>query len=178
MNPLLIKGLAGLALAIALVAGYFAWEGRVFQRGVTQEKDRRDKIDRETTIASQAKLAEANEKVRVAQQSLVDALSQIDAKNMELKNARKNLDELRADLRSGAQRLSIAVASCSGGAARSNDGAGTPSGTGAEARAELLPETAASLIDIVRDANEEVRRTNECIDRYEAIRAAINEIKK
>jgi len=172
MNPLMLKGLAGLALTIALVAGYSAWHHHVFQQGVTQEKDRRDKIDLEATAAAQANLAAANERVRVAQASVADTLAQIDAKNKELKNATKNLDALRADLRSGAQRLSIPVTSCSSGAARPSDGSGVASGTGTEARAELLPETAGRLADIAADADEEVRRTNECIDRYSAMKAA------
>jgi len=181
MNPLslipseylgIAKIVAVLALVAALIGGYFAWHHNIFEQGVTQEKDRRDKIDAENTIKAQATLAAANEKVRVTQASLTDTLAQIDVKNKELENAKSQVAALRADVRSGAVRMSIPIATGSCRAAGSPDSAAAASGTGTETRAELLPTTADDLIELVTDADSEVRRTNECIDRYGAVKAA------
>lgn len=89
----------------------------------------------------------------------------------EQQNAQVKIDSLVSDVRTGKQRLSVAVSSCS--PARDST---TPTGTVTEARAEILPKTAIDLIELAAGADEEVRRTNLCIDQYNAVRDTITKL--
>ena len=108
----------------------------------------------------------AREQERIISHSL-SAIS--DNHHKESKNAKVKIDSLVNDVRSGKQRLSVAINSCS----TAGDSTAT-AGTVTEARAELLPKTAIDLIELAAGADAEVRRTNECIDSYNAVRNELN----
>jgi hypothetical protein len=79
----------------------------------------------------------------------------------EKERAKAENDTLRRAVRDGALRLSVPAASC----------VAEHSGTGdQQARAELVPAVAGSLVDIAVDGDDAVRDLNECIDKYEAVR--------
>lgn len=170
INPLLAKGIA----ALLLVAALFWLHHHIDKGGYDRAKLECQAANDKATIAASQNLAEANEEVRVKQAALNDTLSKIDAKNLELKNANKKLDSLGRDLRNGTERLSIAVANCSSDSSGQDVDTAVASRTSAKTRAELLSSTLESLGAIADDADEEVRRTNELIDRYNAIFNSIN----
>lgn len=93
--------------------------------------------------------------------------------NREEKNAKTANDNLARSMRAGADRLSVAVASCKVNTAQD---ASAPGGFVREERAELLPEISESLIRRIGEANQEVRRTNQCIDHYNSARKEIDAV--
>jgi hypothetical protein len=83
----------------------------------------------------------------------------------EKERAKVKTDRLRADLRSGAVRLSVPVASC-----KQSDGSGAGD---TEARAEILPGSADRIGAIGIGSDDTVRDLNACIDKYNALKQAI-----
>lgn len=91
----------------------------------------------------------------------------------EARHAQAEVDSLRADLRASRVRLSIPVASCTAGGAPGSDSP-TAGGARPEARAELMPETAADLVGIAAEGDAAVRQLNRLIDAYNALRDRYN----
>lgn len=120
--------------------------------------------------AAKVELATANENARETGRILKKEVSTIsDARTQEQERAKTTIDALRADVRTGTVRLSIAT--------RPRDQAGSgadPSAGDREARSELVPEAAIALIDIAADGDDAVRDLNACVDKYAAVRQAIN----
>ncbi|MFZ6769301.1 lysis system i-spanin subunit Rz [Undibacterium sp. Di26W] len=115
--------------------------------------------------------AEAVDQARTKERELQRAISKLQLDNDEVtKNAKIQTDSLRADVRRGAVRLSIAT---SGHRPTCGD-TGVASGTGDQERADILPEVADALVGIATDADSEVRRTNLCIDSYNALSAILS----
>lgn len=169
------KILAGLLLVAALFAGEQAYEHHIYQQGVDVTNAKRDKREADANLAAANELTAANEKIRALGLQLVRQLDKIaQLEESEKQNAKVHEDTLRADVRSGAIRLRMPVQNCKVGKAGPDNGAGTAGGIDNQASAELLPATADALVSIAFDANAEVRRTNQCIDRYEAVRKAVN----
>lgn len=139
--------------------------------GYRAASDKYEKILADSNAAEAEKLAELTGKVAEAERKLRDELSAKDAQLIKEKNnAQKTIDALRADVRSGALRL-YAVSNATCGSA---DGADTAAQFG-EARTELDPAFAESLITIAADGDEAIRELNHCIDAYDSVRAAVNE---
>lgn len=92
------------------------------------------------------------------------------------KDANLTIDKLQRSVSDGSYRMSVAVRSCKAGAAGGNQGVTSTPAT--QEYAELLPETAYDIINVARDADKEVRRTNECIDRYNVVRDELKELNK
>jgi prophage endopeptidase len=120
--------------------------------------------------AAKIKLKEANDRAKAAEDQMGAAHAATDEKrNKEKEDAETTINALRADVRSGALSLSIATR-----ALRAiGPGQGAAPGY-QEARAELMPETAIALIDIAADGDAAVRDLNACVDKYEAVRGAVN----
>lgn len=113
--------------------------------------------------------ADAEAKLRAAEQKGRDDLAALDAKHFkEKQDADAKTKELVGRLRAGAVSLSI-PAKCANSAARPGDTT-TAGGTGNEARAELEREAAESLIAIAADGDEAIRQLNAVIDAYSAAR--------
>ena len=132
--------------------------------------------EKEITATAEKELYVSTQKNAETESALRKTLEVKDLKYKQEKDlAQSKIDALQRDIRTGTVRLSVPVRSCG----TSTAGAGTASvdGTLNEARAELLPETASDLIGIAGDADNEVRRTNSCIDRYTEVMKRINEQK-
>lgn len=132
------------------------------------------KIDRERSterFQHATALAQETKKVTDLEKARIKDVSDIGVRHQqEIEDAKTHIDALRADVRSGAVRLSIAVkARPAGSCAASGDPAAAAS-AGDEARAELMPEAAETLIGIAADGDDAVRSFNACHDAYEAIR--------
>lgn len=104
-----------------------------------------------------------------AKSKLQSRFNELDVKySKEKENADKVIENLQRSVANGSYRLSVAVSSCK---ARSTDGnSGTADKSTNQEYAELLPETTYDIINIAKDADNEVRRTNQCIDKYNAVR--------
>lgn len=83
----------------------------------------------------------------------------------EKERAKVETDKLRADLRNGIVRLSVPVSTC-----KKPDGTGTGD---QQARADILPESADRIGALGIGSDDTVRDLNACIDKYNALKAAI-----
>jgi hypothetical protein len=111
------------------------------------------------------------EKTRNTEKALQLLLADRDRRHHEEKTKyEKTIDSLRGAVRTGDLRLRVAVKNCEAAAATD---ATSASGPGSEARAELMPETAAELISIAGEGDAAVRRANQCADLYEGVRRQI-----
>lgn len=85
-------------------------------------------------------------------------------------HAKAHADRLVTAYRDGQYRLSLAVRSCTGKPATDPGHTGPESGAEGEARAELMPATAADLISVANDGDSAVRQLNAVIDAYAELR--------
>jgi len=123
--------------------------------------------------AAKEELVKANEKVQESQNKLAEVFQTKSVQdNLKERSYEKTIESLRRDLRSSTYRLSIPTNYKTQFSATTS----TVSGSSNQERTELLPETSISLIDIAAGANREVRRTNACIDYYNAARQALEKI--
>lgn len=146
MNPLIMKGLAGLALAIALVAGYFAWESRIRGQGRASMKAEWDADNALRTKAENAAILHrlnSNDRIREQQE--------IDLNKMKKVNA-DEIAKIRAAYATDS-RLRIPATVCSGFAAsteadRTGGGAAAPAGTVA-----LSDKVESDLLALMQEAD-------------------------
>jgi hypothetical protein len=130
---------------------------------------------REAAVIKQAFEAKeaADKKVADTEKLLRATVAEVHEKSFQKEQrANEAINNLRRSIRLGTDRLSIPI-----GKVLTVPGGGdssVASGTPTETRAELLPTVAEDLINLVGDANSEVRRTNECIDHYAVIRSIYN----
>lgn len=173
MNPIAVKALAAVALIAGLVIGYIAWHHYVFQQGVEQEKGRRDRIDAKNAALAQTVLAAANERVRLAQAKVAEVMQKLSDKQKELSDAKAVSSALQSDLLASRKRLSVLVTTRSNGAAEQAPGSATAGvDQGAEVTAELNPEVAAGLVELVSEGDQAIARLGACISAYEAVEHA------
>ena len=85
----------------------------------------------------------------------------------------KVIKDYESKLRSGSERLSIAISSKIPACSASTD-TRTPSQSSKEERADIMPETAATILSIAGDAAKDVRDYNALVDIYNAARTACN----
>lgn len=116
----------------------------------------------------QIEVARLNEQARLAEQQMSAQSTRI-ATTLKKANdeAHAEIERLRADVVDGTRRLSIAT--------RQVHPAGDPAAAcrgGDEARAELDPEAAQTLVTIAVDGDAAIRQLNACIDAYEAVRGS------
>lgn len=118
--------------------------------------------------------AQALDTLRQRGNALQDQLHQQDSRrHQERTHAQSQIQRLRAAVRSAAVRLSIPTTGPACPAAPGPEGA-SPAARPEQARAELAPEAADALVSIAADGDSAIRDLNACIDRYEAVRQAIN----
>jgi hypothetical protein len=156
--------------AVAVVLGALSF---AYNRGAAHAAVRYDLQIAKMQKAAADDLANA---VAIAHDTEVKAAADLaaiaDKHHAETLSHEKTIAALRADLRRSAVRLSIPVATCTAAAVGGNPG--SVAGAGAEARAELMPATADSLIGIAADGDAAVRQLNAVIDAYNALRARLN----
>lgn len=146
-----------------------------YYRGEAHTKAAYEMRLEEMRTASAKALADAERAARDNESAATAELAAQSTKHVEeARHAQAEIDRLRADLRASHIRLSIPVANCNAGSASSTDSAAA-GGSGAEARAELMPETAADLVGVAADGDAAVRQLNRLIDAYNALRDRYNE---
>jgi hypothetical protein len=175
MSPSLIKGLAVLALVASLIAGYFAWHHHVDQGGYDRA-DAEWKL-KEAQIKADAaqKLADATGAARAKEQALNRSLlTETEKRLMENASHEKTIAGLNTAIRARDLRLSIAIDPRSlPGCATASDPA-TAGGPSAEARADVMPETAVDILGIAGDIAKGVRDFNAVVDAYNKARETCN----
>lgn len=178
MNSLMISWLIKiggvLLLIVALVAGYFAWAHHLDKIGYDRATKEWEAKERDAEIKAQVILARKNEEVRKAQSDLQETQSAIITKSKELENAKAEYNKLRDSYVTGSKRLSIATSSnCQSRDAGQNKSIAIAAETD-QARAELLPQDSANILDAARGSAEDVRDLNMCIDLYNAVKDTVN----
>ncbi|HEY5801854.1 MAG TPA: hypothetical protein VIT92_16655 [Burkholderiaceae bacterium] len=166
------------AMAAVLAGLYLAWqdyERQIYNEGFSA----RDIIAKQEADRQQAdfatRLAAKSEQYRALELRMSTELGAQAARFAQEKaNADEKTTALRADVRNLTLRLSIPVrtpATAGPGAAAGSTAGAAPD---SETRAELMPEAAIALIDIVADGDSAVRERNECVAQYETVRRMIN----
>ena len=111
-------------------------------------------------------IAEANAQARQVEQVMTTKLNETATKlKKENDVAKSQITTLRNDVASGAVRLSIATQ-----ASVSTTSDTAPTCGNKQARAELDPAAANTLISIAADGDEAIRKLNSCIDSYNQVR--------
>lgn len=180
LSTMWIKGLAALALLVALLAGVKF----IYNRGY-------DARDAEAVVQSIKAQGVADK----AKRDLTVELAAIKGeKEQERKNAKQEIDSLRVQLASGAVRLRIAVAApsrdvrgASPGAAEARAQPGqTPAagpapesgGVSTAVMLDLDPATSIELLSIAADGDAAIRDLNECLASYEALRKSLHGLQR
>lgn len=175
-NPVALKALGVLCLVFAITVSYNKWADHYIERGIAQEKARRDKIDADNKYKADAALAEANKKVEVAEQKLADASLKIAQKETELQHVKTDNQIMQSDLIAKRKRLSVLVSS-SDPAGNSKDSTTGPVDQGAKVTAELDGQVAANLVELVGIGDQAIIRLNACIEKYEKVEEIVNSAK-
>ena len=116
------------------------------------------KHEAETSTAT----AEANRRARTAERAASERMAKVATDHQkEVSDAQAQIDLLRTDVRRGARRLSILTAGLSVCADPAAAGR-----SGAEARADIDPDTADALIAIASAGDAAIRQSNALIDAY------------
>lgn len=149
----ILEGIGRLVLPLAVLALLYAVDQRAEQRG----------IDRATSQAQKSELDRLAFAIERSGQLATHIGQILDRNQQDKANAQKTLDRLDTDLRSGALRLSIRTTSQASG----NHGATVGPG---QARADIDPEDAQTLVRIAADGDNAIRDLNTCIDGYNAVR--------
>lgn len=124
----------------------------------------------EANRAAAEKIVEMTEKALERELSLRADLDNLASQTVkEKEDAKKTITDLRNDVRNGHVRLSVVTNTCRGVADSEHATFGYR-----EARAELDPAFAESLITITSDGDNAIRELNYCIDQYETVRHYIN----
>ena len=119
--------------------------------------------------------AQANNEAREKETALLATTEALSNKlNEEKRRAQETQTRLVADIRSGAQRMSIAARCPAAAGLAPADPTTAPVDGADSARAELDPETAATLVAIAADGDEAIRERNACIAAYNQVRDTLN----
>ena len=147
LNPLMLKGLAGLALAIALVAGYFAWESRIRGQGRAEMKAEWDADNALRTKAENAAILQ-----RVADNKAL-AETQAETNRLITRNKDAEITKIRADI-ANAPRMRTGQTFC-GGSSAPAEASSVSRGDGANTGSRVL---SAEMDRAVRELIEETER--------------------
>ncbi len=125
-------------------------------------------------LEQQAEIAKLNEKARAVEQEASQRVNDLSTKLVKAnQDAKTQIQKRDADIASGKLRFSIATRAVP---AASN--AASASGDSIQARAELDPTTAQSLVAITDQGDANTRQLNACIDAYNTVFKVINGAKK
>ena len=154
-NPWVILGVL-LALLGSFGSGYYKGEQDEYER-------------------QQIEIAALNAKARETEQRMGE-VAQTYAQTLRKANnvAKVKEDKLRTDIASGERKLFIPVKSPECAVSATADSP-APSGN-TEARAELDPRTAQSLIDLTSRGDQAIRQLNACIDIYNNAYKTLNKL--
>lgn len=148
-NPWVILGFI-LSLAAAGTSGYF--------KGVHSEQDRQKLV-----------IAKLNEEARSKEEALVGAVHKQATQFVKANNEAKLLSQKRStDIASGAIKLRIPIKTPVCPVPATTDAA-APARDSVQARAELDPEVARSLVAITEQGDANTRQLNACIEAYNAV---------
>lgn len=167
-------------VAIAAVGSALAAiHHHIYQQGYQAADEEWTKREAAATVAAGNKLADANEKVRVAQAWVTEVMQRISDKQKEVNDAKAVSDSLRADLLASRKRLSVLVtAHKDSGAEHGENTAAAGVDQGAVFAADLSPEVAANLTELATEGDQAITRLNACIRAYEVAEKAANSVAK
>jgi hypothetical protein len=165
------------ALIIGLLVGYQRWHHHVYQQGYTTADTADRALMKAADDAAKAKVALLNGQVALAQKSIDETKKALDVAEKELGDAKVYENDLESKLRSGARRLSVLVSANQACPAGPPQGA-APAGVdnGAEVRADLDPNAAAEITGATDTGDDAIRRLNGCIQAYDAVKAAADQL--
>ncbi len=149
-----------LAILISFVAGNIN-ESRKFEARILKINQSAEETFTEMSEYKDSEISTLNTKLKYITEEHIKGKQ----------NDEKIIERLKRSIADGTYRMSVAVRSCEDRV--SSGDSGIAAGTESKKYAELLPETTYDIIRIAQDANEEVRRTNECIDRFNASRESL-----
>jgi|GEM_PF-5563708 len=171
------KIIAGLLLLAGLIAGEKIWEHRIYQRG-WDARDEKAQVD-EAQIRDDAEKKHAADAASALKRER-DLRANFDAQMTERDQREKQYEDriaaLQADARASRLKLSIATPRSSLPGCLQGTDSTIASGTGGEARADLMPEAAAAAIGIAADSARDVRDYNRIVDLYNAARETCNAV--
>lgn len=180
--PWYYKALAGVILVGLVVGGADAYLDHVqsvadktgYDRATGEWKAKEAGI----TIAADEKVAAANKRAAADTEALQNQFNLLADKRQKEKTDHEN-DKAAAVARAlaGVERLRIATTPSTADAlpaAGHGESAGPAGGSETASTADLLPETAAVILDVAGDYGQLVRDYNAVVDRYELIEHACN----
>lgn len=159
-------------VVVGLFFGIVQMNHSAYKRGYNAaETEYKAKIAKANEIAAET-LKTKNDEIAKSQKAINDFNLEMIKKRLELENANREKDRIASEYRAGIKRLSI-PALCKSDSTKQGESA-RPAELSNQGRCELMPETAGALFDIARGHREDVRKLNECIDRYNQIKTATN----
>lgn len=136
------------------VAAFVLWSGAMFGAGWAWRRDRADASDATLRGAGASAVADQVNQTRATEQSKALQLADIGAKHEEDRNAAATVPAaVVADLRAGRLQLRDDLATCH--TARLSEAAAGAAER--DARAELRPEVVGAAVQIVTDADDQLR---------------------
>ncbi len=125
-------------------------------------------------LEQEAEIAKLNEKARGLEQEAAQRVTDLSTKLVKAnQDAKSQIQKRDADIASGKLRLSIATS-----AVPAASDASPSCGNSVQARAELDPAAAQSLVAITDQGDANTRQLNACIDAYNTVFKVINGGKK
>lgn len=172
--PFWMRAFAALIIVAAIIGCAAAIYHGIYLRGYHARGIEAEASEAKINRQHQAALAAAEKARRNKELHLAGIITELANQYQEVKsNAEVIQDKLRADVRAHAVRLSIPTnARCTDSSSAGGPNTAPTRGTGDQARAELMPETAIALIDIATDGDRAMRERNWLIDAYNAVRDA------
>lgn len=177
LNPIAGKVLFAAFLAISIMISFNKCADHYIDRGIAQERSRRDKIDADNKAKTEAALEQANSKVKNAEKALADVSLKIAQREMELQHVKTDNEILQSDLISKRKRLSVLLAS-GDSAGNGKDTSAGYVGKGSKVAAELDPAVAANLVELAGVGDQAIIRLNACIEKYEKAESIVNSLSK
>jgi hypothetical protein len=176
------KLLGAVALVGALVVAKNAYDNHLIAQGdaagATRMQGRWDKAEAAIKADAQRMAAVGAARARAETAALQLKFDQLAERQQKDRLNHENDKRIAvASALAGNVRLSIATTGGASGALPATgtvEGAGPGAGIAREARADLLPETAAAILDIAGDYGQLVRDYNSVVERFNAARMSCN----
>ena len=170
--PVWVKELIAAAIFAAVVIGAIALHHSIYQEGFNASKAISDKEKSDITAKALSTQLAYEAVARAKEQALAAQLSDLSTKHEESEaHANTVINGLRADVRAGAIKLSVPTR-CASPATSAHTDTAVASKSSDEGRSELMPETAETILSIAGGIAASVRKSNELIDAYNAVRVA------
>lgn len=168
-------GIALLTLIVAIASIWVIWGA--YSLGKVAGADAADTQHAKTLIRMGKSIDDLRLKLKAAEGKLAEVITAQDTQlEVEREHAQVDIDHRMAALRTGSVRLSVPATTGACHPARGDADPGTVADH-QEARAEIDPEVAASLVSITDEGDAAIRDLNACIDRYNTVRQAMMDFK-